>query len=67
MSYADYGPGLYKKQGLRGWVELFLNVIIIFIFLFFLGPGTYVSLHFQSGSAPSFRVQQLMFSIQVSF
>ncbi|RLL93513.1 hypothetical protein CFD26_100895 [Aspergillus turcosus] len=43
MSYADYGPVFYKKQGLRGWVELVLNVTVILIGLFFLGPGTYAS------------------------
>ena len=40
---AEYGPGFFKNRGIRGWVGLFINVIIIGIGFFFLGPGTYVS------------------------
>lgn len=43
MSHADYGSGFYKMRGVRGWVELVVNVALILIGLFFLGPGTYVS------------------------
>ncbi|KAJ5109688.1 hypothetical protein N7532_002333 [Penicillium argentinense] len=42
MLYSDH-PNLTKKQGLRHWVELLFNGIIILIGLFFLGPGTYAS------------------------
>jgi len=43
MRHADYGPGFYKKRGIRGWVGFIVNVIIILIGFYFLGPGTYVS------------------------
>lgn len=43
MRYEDYGPGFYKKRGIRGWVGLAVNVFLICVGLFFLGPGTYVS------------------------
>lgn len=43
MAQADYGPGFYKAQGLRGWLRFILNVGLIIVGLFFLGPGTYVS------------------------
>lgn len=44
MRREDYGPGFYKKRGLRGWIGFIVNVFLIFCGLFFLGPGTYVSL-----------------------
>lgn len=37
------GPGFYRKNGVKGWLGLFLHLGIIGIGLFFLGPGTYVS------------------------
>lgn len=43
MRHADYGPGFYKKRGIRGWIGFIANIIIILIGLYFLGPGTYVS------------------------
>lgn len=46
MRHADYGPGFYKKRGIRGWVGFIVNVGLILVGLFFLGPGTYVSLPF---------------------
>ncbi|PLN83374.1 putative neutral amino acid permease [Aspergillus taichungensis] len=43
MRHADYGPDFYRKRGIRGWVGLFVNVSLIGIGFFFLGPGTYAS------------------------
>lgn len=43
MRRAEYGPGFWKKRGLRGWLGAILNVGLIGIGFFFLGPGTYVS------------------------
>ncbi|KAJ5893994.1 hypothetical protein N7495_005685 [Penicillium taxi] len=43
MSYDDYGPSFYKIRGIRGWLGAILNVSLIFMGLFFLGPGTYAS------------------------
>ena len=43
MRREDYGPDFYKNRGIRGWVGLIVNVGLIFVGLFFLGPGTYVS------------------------
>lgn len=43
MRHADYGPGFYRKRGIRGWVGFIVNIAIILMGLFFLGPGTYVS------------------------
>ncbi|MCJ1243722.1 hypothetical protein MMC30_000919 [Trapelia coarctata] len=43
MRTADYGPGWYTKRGIRGLWGAFLNTVIIFIGLFFLVAGTYVS------------------------
>lgn len=43
MRHQDYGPGFWKKRGLRGWLGAILNVGLILVGLFFLGPGTYVS------------------------
>ncbi|KAL4886581.1 transmembrane amino acid transporter protein-domain-containing protein [Aspergillus karnatakaensis] len=45
MRYDDYGPGFYRKRGLRGWIGAIVNVGLIGIGFYFLGPGTYVSLH----------------------
>ncbi|KAJ5091807.1 hypothetical protein NUU61_006677 [Penicillium alfredii] len=43
MRSADHGPDFYKKRGLRGWLGFLLNVSLIFVGLFFLGPGTYAA------------------------
>ncbi|KAL4755074.1 hypothetical protein BDW72DRAFT_165017 [Aspergillus terricola var. indicus] len=43
MRYDDYGPGFYKKRGIRGWVGAIVNVGLIGIGIYFLGPGTYAS------------------------
>jgi len=43
MRNADYGPGFYKKRGIRGWVGAIVNVFLIFVGLFFLTAGTYAS------------------------
>lgn len=43
MRREDYGPGFYKNRGFRGWAGALLNVFLIGVGLFFLGPGTYVS------------------------
>lgn len=44
MRRAEYGPGFYKSRGIKGWVGFIVNVFIILTGIFFLGPGTYVSL-----------------------
>lgn len=45
MRKAQYGEDFYKKRGLiRGWGGMILNVFIILVGLYFLGPGTYVSI-----------------------
>lgn len=44
MQYEDCGPQFYKNRGIRGWVGSIANALIILIGLYFLGPGTYVSL-----------------------
>lgn len=46
MRREDYGPNFYKNRGIRGWIGFIVNVGLIFVGLFFLGPGTYVSLTF---------------------
>jgi hypothetical protein len=43
MRRADLGPGFWKKRGIRGYVGFFMNITIIIIGFYFLGPGTYVS------------------------
>ncbi|KAJ5160310.1 uncharacterized protein N7482_007314 [Penicillium canariense] len=43
MRSEDYGPDFYKTRGLRGWLGFLFNVFLIFVGIFFLGPGTYVS------------------------
>lgn len=43
MRRADLGPGFWKKRGLRGYVGFVVNITIIIIGFYFLGPGTYVS------------------------
>ena len=55
MAHADYGSAFYKKQGLRGWVELILNIAVILIGIFYLGPGTYVSVDFRYRCLLSFQ------------
>ncbi|KAI9371394.1 transmembrane amino acid transporter protein-domain-containing protein [Aspergillus egyptiacus] len=44
MRYDDHGPGFYKNRGMRGWIGAGINVGLIFIGLYFLGPGTYASI-----------------------
>ncbi|KAJ5677851.1 uncharacterized protein N7477_003484 [Penicillium maclennaniae] len=41
---ADHGPCFFMKRGIRGWLGFIFNVSLIFIGLFFLGPGTYASI-----------------------
>ncbi|KAJ5675588.1 hypothetical protein N7462_008485 [Penicillium macrosclerotiorum] len=43
MRKVDHGSIIYNKMGLLGWIDLLFNIAIIIIGLFFLGPGTYVS------------------------
>jgi hypothetical protein len=43
MRRADLGPGFWKKRGIRGYVGAAVNVFIICVGFYFLGPGTYVS------------------------
>ncbi|KAJ9241183.1 hypothetical protein DTO166G5_1345 [Paecilomyces variotii] len=43
MRRADYGPGFYRKRGIRGWIGFIVNILIILTGFFFLGPGTYAS------------------------
>ncbi|KAF2761820.1 hypothetical protein EJ05DRAFT_472776 [Pseudovirgaria hyperparasitica] len=43
MRRADHGPDFYKIRGWRGWVGIVVNVVLIFIGLFFLSGGTYAS------------------------
>jgi hypothetical protein len=52
MAHTDYGSGFYRTRGIRGWVELFVNLVLILIGLFFLGPGTYVSTDSNPGRLP---------------
>jgi hypothetical protein len=42
MRQADYGPDFYKTRGIRGWLGFLVNVSLILIGIYFLGPGTYV-------------------------
>ncbi|EAW07759.1 putative neutral amino acid permease [Aspergillus clavatus NRRL 1] len=44
MRYDDHGPGFYKKRGIRGWIGFIVNVCLILVGLFFLGPGTYAAI-----------------------
>ncbi|PGG99904.1 hypothetical protein AJ79_08386 [Helicocarpus griseus UAMH5409] len=58
MRRADYGPEFYYKNGWRGLAGLILNLVIIAIGLYFLGPGTYASvmsviLNYQQGKVGS--------------
>lgn len=48
MRAADHGPGFYKKRGLRGWIGFLFNISLIIMGLFMLGPGTYVSVLFET-------------------
>lgn len=43
MRRVDYGPGFWKKNGIRGWLGFIMNVFIVIAGVFFLGPGTYAS------------------------
>ncbi|MCJ1367370.1 hypothetical protein MMC16_006503 [Acarospora aff. strigata] len=58
MRKADYGPGFYKRRGIRGIFGFAINIIIIIIGIFMLGVGTYASvdsilLSYRSGSVGS--------------
>ncbi|KAB8257703.1 transmembrane amino acid transporter protein-domain-containing protein [Aspergillus pseudonomiae] len=58
MRREDYGPDFYKNRGFRGWIGMIVNVGLIFVGLFFLGPGTYaavdsVVLNYQAGTVGS--------------
>ncbi|KAL3480153.1 transmembrane amino acid transporter protein-domain-containing protein [Aspergillus californicus] len=44
MRHDDYGSDFYKTRGIRGWVGAIVNVGLIAIGLYFLGPGTYASI-----------------------
>ncbi|OAX80392.1 hypothetical protein ACJ72_05282 [Emergomyces africanus] len=43
MRREDYGPGFYRNRGWRGWLGFIVNVLIIGIGFYFLGPGTWTS------------------------
>lgn len=43
MRSVDGGFAFIQKQGIRGYAEAALNVLIIITGIFFLGPGTYAS------------------------
>lgn len=43
MRTVDGGFAFIKQQGIRGYLEAALNVLIIAVGIFFLGPGTYAS------------------------
>lgn len=43
MRRETYGPYFFMNRGIRGWVGLIVNVFLICVGFFFLGPGTYVS------------------------
>lgn len=58
MRREDYGPDFYKNRGIRGWLGFLLNVGLIGVGLFFLGPGTYASvmsviLNYRAGTVGS--------------
>lgn len=58
MRQADYGPDFYKTRGIRGWIGFVVNVSLILIGLYFLGPGTYVScLEVCSGSVTNISIR----------
>ncbi|OJJ49712.1 hypothetical protein ASPZODRAFT_59488 [Penicilliopsis zonata CBS 506.65] len=43
MRRADYGPNFYKVRGIRGWIGFLVNLGLILMGLFLIGPGTYAS------------------------
>lgn len=44
MRHEDFGPGWWRrKQSIRGYLELALNLFLIAVGIFFLSAGTYVS------------------------
>lgn len=43
MRNADYGPDFWKTRGIRGYVGITVNILLLLIGILFLGPGTYVS------------------------
>ena len=49
MRRADLGPGFWKKRGIRGYVGFVVNIFIILVGFYFLGPGTYVGFFQQVG------------------
>lgn len=55
MRKVEFGPKYYKVRGAKGWIGFIVNLFIIGVGIFFLGPGTYVSvesiiLSYKSGS-----------------
>lgn len=54
MRRETYGPGFYKNRGIRGWCGLVVNVFLIGVGFFFLGPGTYVSVFAPLYLSPKF-------------
>lgn len=52
LRHEKYGPGFWKNRGIKGYLGLILNLIIIAIGIFFLTAGTYVSL-------PSFSISSI--------
>lgn len=55
MRTQDFGPGWWKQQTLYGYSKIALNIVIIGIGLFLLGPGTYATvmdiiIEFQEGT-----------------
>lgn len=43
MKQEDYGSDFWKKGGIRGYIELGINIFIILIGVYFVSVGTYVS------------------------
>ncbi|EEH08289.1 conserved hypothetical protein [Histoplasma capsulatum G186AR] len=43
MRGVDYGSDFYRKRGWRGWLGFILNLALIGMGFYFLGPGTYAS------------------------
>jgi hypothetical protein len=47
MRQVDHGSVIYKGMGILGGLDLAFNIFLILIGIFFLGPGTYVSVQFK--------------------
>ena len=43
MRQADYGPGFWRKGGLKVMIGTVVNIWLIVVGFFFLGVGTYAS------------------------